>query len=413
MSLKATFGLTFYINRAKQKKNGECPVMMRININGEKIALQVKRFIKPADWDVSRHKMIGRTNEARVFNDYIDAVRMKALKKYNELLSLGDEVSPNLLRDAILGVNSAKPKMLLEIWDEHNANLKKLIGKENTYATFQKFTTTRKHVQSFLKKRYNLTDISIKQLNFQFITEFSVYMKTEGNCGNNTTVKFLQNFKRVVMIALRNGWILQDPFAHISMAMEEVERPYLTQDELNRLLAFQSDFERINRVKDFFLFSCFTGLAYIDIKQLRKKEIEVMGNGLWIKTHRQKTGVRSNVPLLDIPKRILEKYTVLEALSPDDPVLPILSNQKMNAYLKELADLCSINKKLTFHVARHTFATTVTMTNGVPIESVSKMLGHKKIATTQHYARIVDKKVGEDMALLASKLNYQLAAPIP
>lgn len=409
MSLKATFGLTFYINRAKQKKNGECPVMMRININGEKLAIQIKRFIQPADWDVSRYKMIGRSNEARVFNEYIDAVRMKALKKYNELLSMYDEVSPALLRDAILGVNSAKPKMLIEVWDEHNENLRKLIGKENTYATFQKFTTARNHVHAFLTKRYNLADISIKQVNYQFISEFSVYLKTEKNCGNNTTAKFLQNFKRVVTIALRNGWIQNDPFTHINMSMEEVVRPYLTRDELNRLLAFQSPFERINRVRDFFVFSCFTGLAYIDIKQLKRKEIEENENGLWIKTHRQKTGVRSNVPLLDIPQTILAKYTVLDALNPDDPVLPILSNQKMNAYLKELADICSIDKKLTFHVARHTFATTVTMTNGVPIETVSKMLGHKKIATTQHYARIVDKKVGEDMAILAAKLDYHIA----
>jgi site-specific recombinase XerD len=234
-----------------------------------------------------------------------------------------------------------------------------------------------------------------------------LYLKTEKNCGNNTTTKFLQNFKRIITIALRSGWIVQDPFVHINMSIEEVERPYLTQEELNRLLNIHSPFDRINRVRDFFVFSCFTGLAYIDIKQLTRKEIEENENCMWIRTHRQKTGVRSNVPLLDIPKSIINKYTVLEALNPNDKLLPIISNQKMNAYLKELADLCKIGKDLTFHVARHTFATTVTMTNGVPIESVSKMLGHKKIATTQHYARIVDRKVGEDMNILANKLTYQ------
>lgn len=383
--------------------------MMRININGHKIALQVKRFIKPADWDAKKYGMIGRTNEARVFNDYIDAVRMKALKKYNELLSMHDEVSPQMLRDAILGVNAAKPKMLLEIWDDHNASLKKLIGKENSYATFQKYTTARSHVQAFLQKRYNLSDISVKQVNYQLISEFSLYLKTEKNCGNNTTTKFLQNFKRIITIALRNGWIVQDPFVHINMSIEDVERPYLTQEELSRLLAVQSPFDRLNRVRDFFVFSCFTGLAYIDIKQLKKREIEENESGVWIRTHRQKTGVRSNVPLLEIPRNIIAKYCVFEALNDNDPILPIISNQKMNAYLKELADLCKISKELTFHVARHTFATTVTMMNGVPIESVSKMLGHKKIATTQHYARIVDKKVGEDMDILAQKLNNRFA----
>jgi site-specific recombinase XerD len=410
MSSKSTFGLLFFLNRTKQKKNGECPVMLRITINGQKLALQVKRFIKPEHWDVSKHRMIGRSAEAQVFNEYIEAVKLKAHKKYNELHTMYDEVSPQMLRDAILGVNSAKPKMLLEIWEEHNASLKKLIGKENSYATFQKFTTAKNHVQTFLQKKYQVNDVSIKQVNFQLINEFSLYLKSEKNCGNNTTTKFLQNFKRIITIALRSGWIMQDPFVHINMSIEEVDRPYLTQEELTRLLSIHSPFDRINRVRDFFAFSCFTGLAYIDIKQLTRKEIEENENGTWIRTHRQKTGVRSNVPLLDIPKSIINKYTVLEALHPNDKVLPIISNQKMNAYLKELADLCKIGKDLTFHVARHTFATTVTMTNGVPIETVSKMLGHKKIATTQHYARIVDKKVEEDMNVLANKLTYQFSA---
>lgn len=405
MSAKSSFSLVFYINRTKARKNGACPVMLRININGQKVAFHIKRVIMPDDWDTNRYQMKGRTTSARVFNDYIEALRLKTLRVYNELLNQHHEVSPNMLRDAVLGINSAKPKMLLEIWNEHNEGLKKLIGKENSYATYQKFTTARNHVASYLLNQYQLNDISIKQLNYQFIINFSLYLKSEKNIGNNTTTKFLQNFKKIVTIAKRNGWIQNDPFDHIQLKIEEVDRPYLTEKEMKSLMDLQSPFERLNKVRDLFIFSCFTGLAYIDMKQLTKKEIEQNEQGLWIKTHRQKTGVRANIPLLEVPQKILNRYANVAIMMPDDPLLPMLSNQKLNAYLKELADICGIKKQLTFHVARHTFATTVTMTNGVPIESVSKMLGHKKIATTQHYARIVDQKVGEDMGALALKLQ--------
>ena len=410
MSLKSTFGVTFYINRSKEKKNGECPVMMRININGQKLALQVHRFIKPDEWNVSKYQMIGRTPRAKVFNEYIDAIRLKAFKKYNELLSMYDEVSPQLLRDAILGVNSAKPKMIIEVWEDYIITLQKLIGKENSYATYQKYVLAKKYFQEFLLKEYKVADISIKQVNHLMVTGFSDFLKIEKNYGHNTAIKLLQKLKKITSNAIKNGWVVKDPFAEITFNIKEVIRPYLTEKELGKLIDFNSNFDRLNRVKDFFLFSCFTGLAYIDIKQLKRREIEEIENGLWIKTHRQKTGNRSNVPLLKIPLDIINKYVVLDALNPDDPVLPIMSNQKLNAYLKELADMCEIKKELTFHVARHTFATTVTMTFGVPMESVSKMLGHKKISTTQIYARIVDSKLGEDMQILSQKLNLRYAS---
>jgi integrase len=190
------------------------------------------------------------------------------------------------------------------------------------------------------------------------------------------------------------------------MSIKEVDRPYLTMAEIQTLIDYDSPFERMNRVRDIFIFSCYTGLAYIDVKKLKKAEVE--GNdeiGYWIRTRRQKTDARANIPLLEIPMDIINNYCRLDLLMPEDPILPVLSNQKVNAYLKELADLCGIHKELTFHVARHSFATSVTMTNGVPMETVSKMLGHKNMKSTQHYARIVDQKVGEDMKLLAAKLK--------
>lgn len=406
MSSRTSFGLTFYINRTRERKNGECPVMLRININGDRVALQVHRFIKPEDWDPARYVMKGRTEEARVFNNYLESVRLKAHKKYNELLSYTDDVTPQMLRDAILGVNTAKTRQIIDIWEGHVSDLKKLIGKENSYATYQKYNTAKNHFQSFLQMKYQLNDVSIKAVNYQMIQQYGIYLKTEKGCSFNTATKFLQNLKTITSISIRSGWLVKDPFNGISLTLKEVDRPYLSFEELQRLIQFNSVFDRLNRVRDFFVFSCYTGLAYIDVKKLKRAEIE--GNdemGFWIRTRRQKTGGRANIPLLDIPMSIIRNYCQLELLDAEDSILPILSNQKMNAYLKELADLCNIQKQLSYHVARHTFATTVTMMNGVPIETVSKMLGHKNIHSTQHYARIVDKKVGDDMKLLAAKLN--------
>ena len=406
MSSKTSYGLSFYINRAKEKKNGECPVLLRININGERVVLQTKRFLKSEDWDPNRYQMKGRSTEARVFNEYLEAVRIKAHKKYNELLSFNDDVSPQMLRDAILGVNSAKTRQIIDIWEGHVSNLKKLIGKENSYATYQKYNTAKNHFQTFLKKNYKQADISIKSVDYQMIQQYSIYLKTEKGCSFNTATKFLQNLKTITSISIRSGWLVKDPFNGISLTLKEVDRPYLSLEEIQRLIKFNSPFDRLNRVRDFFIFSCYTGLAYIDVKELKRSEIE--GNdttGYWIRTRRKKTGGRANIPLLKIPMSIINNYCCLDLLDANDPILPILSNQKTNAYLKELADLCKIQKQLSYHVARHTFATTITMMHGVPIETVSKMLGHKNIHTTQHYARIVDKKVGDDMELLASKLN--------
>ena len=411
MSSKTSYGLTFYLNRTKEKKNGDCPVMLRININGQRVVLQTKRYLKSQDWDPHRYQMKGRTTEARVFNEYLEALRIKAHKKYNELLTLHDDVSPQMLRDAILGINSAKAKMIIEVWEDYIENLRKLIGKENTYTTYQKYRAAKNHFAAFLLKYYRTSDVSIKAIDYHMIQQFNLYLKTEKGCNFNTATKFLQNLKRITCVCIKNGWLLKDPFASISLTLKEVDRPYLTQEELNKLLEFNSPYERLNRVCDFFIFSCYTGLAYIDVKKLKRLEIEGSEDyGYWIRTRRQKTGGRANIPILPMPKVVLEKYVKLDLLFPNDPVLPILSNQKMNAYLKEIADLCGITKQLSYHIARHTFATTVTMMNGVPIESVSKMLGHKNITSTQHYARIVDEKVGSDMKILAEKLSQQLPA---
>ena len=409
-SRTSSFSLLFYVSKTKVQKNGEAPLLVKINVNGRRLVLNLKRSVNPEDWDSTIGKVAGRTDQAKVVNDYIEAVKFKFRQKYNELLQLNDEVTTEMLRDAVLGNNSSSSKTIVAVWEEQLDGMRKLIGKETTRATCQKYAAALNHVQKFLKLKHRLNDISVKSIDPEFISNFSLYLKTTGGCSHNTTTKFLQTFKRVINICIRNGWMLKDPFIGINMKLKIVDRPYLNEEELQRLISFQTDIERIERIRDFFIFSCYTGLAYIDIKNLKRQEIEPGGSetGYWIRTKRQKTGVKTNVPLLDLPFQIINKYNRLESLRASDPVLPIPSNQKMNAYLKELADFCGINKPLSFHIARHTFATTVTLMNGVPIESVSKMLGHTNLKSTQHYAKVVDQKVGEDMAALALKLSSKM-----
>ena len=231
-------------------------------------------------------------------------------------------------------------------------------------------------------------------------------MKSERKCDHNTSVKYLSNFKKIVNICIKNGWLDRDPFFGYKMTKREVERPFLTEDELNKISAKTFLIDRVKHVRDIFIFCCYTGLAYVDVLQLTRSEIATGIDGeKWIYTSRQKTDTSTRIPLLPPALEILERYKAHPQCLNEERLLPVLSNQKMNSYLKEIADQCGITKKMTMHTARHTFATTVTLTNGVPIETVSKMLGHRNLKTTQHYAKILDKKVSEDMGILRSKFK--------
>ena len=306
------------------------------------------------------------------------------------------------VKNEFLGI-SEHHETLLDLFQKHNEDVLKLVGISKSTGTYQKYERTRWHLENFLLLKYQLKDISLKEIKPIFIWDFEIYLMTNGKCQTNTTAKFMQYFKRIILLARNNGLIAIDPFANYKTHLTKVDRGYLTQVNVEKILKKEFVIKRLELVRDIFIFSCFTGLSYIDVKNLTNKEIRTsFDNNLWIMTKRQKTKVDSNILLLDVPKMILEKY---KGKSVNDHVLPILSNQKMNAYLKEIGDLCEIDKELTFHLARHTFATTITLAKGVPIETVSKMLGHTNIRTTQIYARITDSKISNDMQALAGKLQ--------
>ena len=281
-----------------------------------------------------------------------------------------------------------------------------LINREYAAGTLERYETSYRHTQSFLKWKYKLDDIEINKLNYEFISEYEFSLKSVSKCGHNTTMKYLSNFKKIVLRCLKNGWLQKDPFLGFNMAKREVERTALTEYQLDKLSGIRFSIERLEIVKNIFLFSCYSGLAYADVQKLKRSEIGIGIDGeKWIFTERQKTDVSSRIPLLPPDLEILDRFEEHPQCKSKDLVLPVLSNQKMNSYLKEIADACSINKNLTYHIARHTFATTVTLSNGVPIETVSKMLGHRNIKTTQHYAKILDKKIGDDMTDLRHKFS--------
>lgn len=296
--------------------------------------------------------------------------------------------------------------MLLEVFKQHNAEVALLAGKDFSPSTVKRYTTSLTHTRNFIAWKYKVADVDINKLNYEFISSYAFYLKSIRNCNHNSTMKYLTNFKKIVLICLKSGWLNKDPFIGFKFSKHEVERPFLTDLELKEIAAKEFPARRLNYVKDIFLFSCYTGLAYVDVKKLKRSEISVGIDGdKWIFTRRQKTDTPSRIPILPVAEQLMNKYKDHQECVIHDNLLPVLSNQKMNAYLKEIADTCGITKNLTFHIARHTFATTVTLNNGVPIETVSKMLGHKNLRTTQHYAKILDLKVSEDMKALKDKLS--------
>lgn len=290
------------------------------------------------------------------------------------------------------------------MFEEHNNRMSKLVGKDYSFRTLQRYRTTQKHLSAFIGSSYKRKDYPVKDIDTQFINAFIYYLKTELNHTHNSALKYLSYLKKIVRIAFANGWMEKDPFYNFKLKTESIDREFLTKEEIIKIMEKEFSTPRIENVRDVFFFSCNTGLAYSDVEKLTADNIvKGIDGSLWIKIKRTKTKSLSSIPLLPIAQKLIEKYKDVE--NPKGTLLPVYSNQRMNSYLKEIAERCEIKKNLTFHMARHTFATNVTLTNGIPIESVSKMLGHRSLKTTQHYAKILDEKLSEDMNSLKERIS--------
>jgi integrase len=411
--MEKSFGLFFHLKMVKKFDAKELPVYLRITVDGKICEVSLKRKCPVEEWNVPFGRMNGKGERPRELNSFLDAIERRVYSIKKQLIEDELPVTAEIIKSALTGEKpGAQKRKLMEIFRECNDQMKQLVGREFTPATYKRYETSYRHTLSFLQSKYGVNDIALRDLNYNFLESYEYWLKATRKCNHNSTIKYLTNFRKVVNRCIRNGWLQKDPFFGFVMRQQEVERNALTESELNTVVTHPFTNERLSNVRDIFVFSCYCGLAYVDVKQLRRSDIITGIDGeQWITSKRQKTKTATRIPLLAPALQIIGKYKDHPQCALLGRVLPVLSNQKMNAYLKEIADICGIAKNLTFHLARHTFATTVTLSNGVPIETVSKMLGHRSIRTTQHYARIVDIKISHDMQLLRKKLGHGVSLP--
>ncbi|CAM4070969.1 site-specific integrase [Gillisia limnaea] len=399
--------ILFYLKRGRSTPDDISVIYTRITINGKRSEFSTGRQIELRKWSSGSGNAKGNSDESKSINRFLDSIKSKLYDINDRLIRVNQSISSKIIRDIYFG-KGEEQRMLMEIFQEHNDQMKKLIGKGYTKGTMQRYNACKAHIENYLLYSYKKKDIPVQEVDHKFITGFEHYLKSQKDCAHNTAIKYIVNFKKIIRIAYANQWIDRDPFFHWKGTWKSSEREYLTDMELQKMGEIEFDIPRLELVRDIFLFCCYTGLAFADVKKLSEDDIVLGMNGKkWIKTKRQKTNSLSSIPLLEVPEAILEKYSDHPQVKSGKVVLPVLTNQKSNAYLKEIADVCGIKKNLTTHLARHTFATTVTLSKGVPIESVGKMLGHKSLKTTQIYAKVLDEKVGRDMEALEEKIRSQ------
>jgi len=407
--MRSTFKVLFYLKKNAPKPNGKVPVMGRITVNGSISQFSCKLNINPELWDMKSNRAAGKSLEAQKINKTIDNIRVQITTHYQRISDKDAYVSATKVRDAYMGLGE-EYKTLLSLFQEHNDSFQKHVKVDRAQSTFRKYRSVHAKLTDFIKLKYRTYDIPLKELEPEFIENFALYLMTDCGLTSSSSNMYLRPLKRMVTIAHNRGWIARNPFADYRLKMEVQERGFLKEDQLKRLMTQKLEFPGQDFVRDMFLFSCFCGLAHVDLRNLTHDNIITEADGSkWIDTKRQKTNVPTAVRLLDVPLQIMKKYSGIP--TKDNKVFNVPDLAYCNRQLKEIAVQCEFDMRVTYHTPRHTFATTVTLSQGVPLETVSKMLGHTSIKTTQIYAKITREKIGRDMDALAAKIGdkYQLA----
>lgn len=398
------YTLLFYTKKAKNDP-AYAAIYGRITVNGKRSEISCGQRVPIANWDSAAQKVKGPGKEFKEINISLDNIRLNVLTAYNRLLASNKSITSETIRNQYLGVEENK-MTIIAIFTDHNAKMKAMIGKNFAHGTWERYETSLRHTRSFMLWKYKVAEMNVADINADFITNYEFWLRTIQKCGNNTTVKYLKNFQKIINICLANDWISKDPFRNFKTRLDEVVPNFLSEEQLSTVINKTFRSERLELVRDIFVFCCYTGLAYSDVKKLTKAEITKGIDGEnWIRTRRTKTKINVSIPVLPPAEEILAKYTSHPKCLNEGYVLPVISNQKMNEYLKEISALCDLEFDMTFHAARHTFATTVTLSNGVPLETVSKLLGHTNLRMTQHYAKILDSKISEDTQILRNIYN--------
>ena len=392
-----SFSVLFFIKKSKLLKNGEAPICMRITVNSKRAEVQVKRSVEPDKWNHLKGCAVGKDRKHQEINLYLETVRNRVFQIHRQLEADGKPITAVTIKNIFYGGYDS-PKMLIETFNEHNQEYRELMDKEYAKGTVLRYERTVRYLVEFMREQYNCADIPLKSINYEFITKFEHFIKTQKGCAQNATVKYLKNLKKITKTAILKKWINEDPFADT-----KTNRDFLNESELRHIIAKDIDIERLQTVRDIFIFCSFTGLAFTDVKHLKAEHIVQADDGRWwIRKAREKTDNMCDIPLLDIPRLILEKYKSRPGYSERGFLLPVPSNQRMNGYLKEIADICHIKKKLSTHIARHTFAS-LAIANKVSLESIAKMLGHTDIRTTRIYAKIMNSTIAFEMQTLQDK----------
>ncbi len=383
--------ILFWYNRVKTNKKGVAPIMIRITIDGKRLNISTNIEIEEKYWDQNHQSIKGNSDLIDKYNQYLVYLKSKVWEAQNECLKNDTPITLDFIRNKIKGTES-NSYSLLETFDYQITHLKNRVGIDISASTVKKYETCKRKVQSFLDTEKSRSDILLHELNHQFIFEFDAFMRTKEGLQNNGVVKNIQQLKTVIKIALLNDWLNKDPFVKYQGRIIESKRTFLTDEELKRLELIEIKNDKLQRVRDVYIFSCYTGLAFSDVAKLNEEHFQRINNQNWIILDRTKTKNQSTIPLLPKAVAILDKYSTLKSGN----LLPIISSQNTNKYLKELAIITGINKKLSFHSARHTFASTVTLNQGVDIMTVSAMLGHRTLKSTQIYSKVNLNKIAGD-----------------
>ena len=395
--------ILFWLYKSKLNRQGEAPIYLRITYSKERKNISTGFNINPAKWDGNKSMVKGTKDDAIQVNNYISSTKAKLMELFNDMLKERD-INLDILMDRFFG-RDGNNMTLMELVQHHNIDFKSRIGTDYTFSTFEKYDILRRKLEVFIPYQYRRKDIRLKDLGHKFMADFDFYLKNHDKNEHNTTTKYLKNLKKILNVGVVNGWIDKNPFENFVATYKDVDRIYLTQKELNLIEEKQFKLERLRIVKDLFLFQCYTGLAYSDMAKLTAGHISpgIDGNK-WIITRRQKTDVRAAIPLLPKAEELIGKYDD-GSNDPSRPLMPFYAIQKFNSYLHEIADICGINKNLTSHVGRRTFATTIALANGISLETISKILGHTSTKITSQYAVVTDHKVSEEMAQLKEALQ--------
>lgn len=408
MKVKQNLSILIWANQSKKDKNGLVPLYARITISGKRAEISLYNKVNPDKWDKESGTLKGNDLETKTLNNHLQKVKTDLNVHFINLSVLHQTVSPQLLSDTFLG-KETKPleKTIMDAFEYHNKKFKeKALHGSVSMKTWTRFEILKNKVVKFMEKTYKEKDRNLKDIKHSFATEFEHYLMINDKLASNTLMKYIKMLKTVLNMCVANEWIPSNPFMNFKCTYTPPDRNVLTPDELSTLYSKVMPNKRLEEVRDVFMFACYTGYAFADMEQFDLNAVTVGIDGeYWLKTNRIKTDSAENVMLLDIPLEIIQKYKTHPYCLANNKLLPIISNQRYNSYLKEISAICDIKKHLTSHIARHTFATTVTLANGISLESVSAMLGHKSIRTTQIYAKVVQSKLSNEMKLLKQKLN--------